>query len=79
LIKKFAGGDLKKAPKGKKAPTFMVIALRDPVGANLDRIQIVKGWMDKKGNTHEKVYNVSWSGCSDCQPNCRDGQSDDCW
>ena len=56
------GGDLKKAPKGKKAPTFMVIALRDPVGANLDRIQIVKGWMDKKGNTHEKVYDVSWSG-----------------
>jgi len=56
------GGDLKPAPKGKKAPTFMVIALRDSVGANLDRIQIVKGWMDKKGETHEKVYNVSWSG-----------------
>ncbi|MDX2424335.1 MAG: DUF3604 domain-containing protein [Amphritea sp.] len=56
------GGDLKKAPKGKKAPTFMAIALRDPIGANLDRIQIVKGWMDKKGNTHEKVYDVSWSG-----------------
>ena len=56
------GGDLKKAPKGKKAPTFMVFALRDPVGANLDRIQIVKGWMDKDGKTHEKVYDVSWSG-----------------
>ena len=56
------GGDLKKAPKGKKAPKFMVYALRDPVGANLDRIQIVKGWMDKKGRTHEKVYDVSWSG-----------------
>ena len=56
------GGDLKKAPKGKKAPTFMVYALRDPVGANLDRIQIVKGWMDKKGKTHEKVYDVAWSG-----------------
>jgi hypothetical protein len=55
------GGDLNKAPKGKKAPTFMVYALRDPVGANLDRIQVVKGWMDKKGKTHEKVYNVSWS------------------
>ena len=55
------GGDLKKAPKGKKAPTFMVYALRDPVGANLDRIQIVKGWMDKKGKTHEKVYDVAWS------------------
>ncbi len=61
------GGDLKKAPKGKKAPTFMVYALRDPVGANLDRIQIVKGWMDKKGKTHEKVYDVAWSG--DRKPN----------
>jgi len=56
------GGDLKKAPKGKKAPTFMVIALRDSVGANLDRIQVVKGWMDSKGETHEKVYDVAWSG-----------------
>jgi hypothetical protein len=56
------GGDLKKAPKDKKAPTFMVFALRDPVGANLDRVQIVKGWMDKDGKTHEKVYDVSWSG-----------------
>ena len=55
------GDDLKKAPKGKKALTFMVIALRDPVGANLDLIQIVKGWMDNKGNTHEKVHDVSWS------------------
>ena len=40
----------------------MVFALRDPVGANLDRVQIVKGWMDKAGKTHEKVYDVSWSG-----------------
>ena len=56
------GGDLKKAAKGKKAPTFMLLALRDPVGANLDRLQIVKGWMDKNGKTHEKVYDVSWSG-----------------
>ena len=55
------GGDLKKAPKGKKAPTFMVYALRDPVGANLDRIQIVKGWLDKKGKTHERVYDVAVS------------------
>jgi hypothetical protein len=54
------GSDLTKAPKGK-APTFMVYALRDPVGANLDRIQIIKGWMDKKGKTHEKVYDVTWS------------------
>jgi hypothetical protein len=55
------GGDLKSAD-GAEAPTFMVYALRDPVGANLDRIQIVKGWTDNKGNTQEKVHNVAWSG-----------------
>ena len=55
------GGDLRPSD-GKKAPNFMVYALRDPIGANLDRIQIVKGWLDADGNTHEKVYNVAWSG-----------------
>ena len=55
------GGDLPKQSGKAKAPTFMVYALRDPIGANLDRIQIVKGWLDSKGNTHEKVYDVAWS------------------
>ncbi len=55
------GGDLSDAPEGK-APTFMVYALRDPIGANLDRIQIIKGWLDADGRTHEKVYDVAWSG-----------------
>ena len=54
------GGDLKNAPK-RKAPTFMVRALRDADGANLDRIQMIKGWLDKKGKTHEKIYEVVWS------------------
>jgi len=54
------GGDLKQAPAGK-APAFMMKALRDPDGANLDRIQIVKGWLDASGETHEKVYDVAWS------------------
>jgi hypothetical protein len=54
------GGDLSKQ-KGNNAPTFMVYALRDPIGANLDRIQIIKGWLDAKGKTHEKVYDVAWS------------------
>jgi hypothetical protein len=54
------GGDLTKAPKGK-APTFMVIALRDPIGANLDRVQIIKGWLDKDGKTHERIYDVAVS------------------
>ena len=55
------GGDLTKAPAGK-ALTFMIYALRDPIGANLDRIQIVKGWMDSQGDLKEKVYDVVWSG-----------------
>jgi hypothetical protein len=56
------GGDIRVMPEGAKAPNFMVYALRDPVGANLDRIQIVKGWLDADGATHEKVYDVAWSG-----------------
>lgn len=55
------GGDLSDAPDGK-APSFLVAALRDPIGANLDRIQIVKGWLDANGDTHEQVYDVVWGG-----------------
>ena len=54
------GGDLR-ARKNDAAPSFMVYALRDPIGANLDRIQIIKGWLDADGKTHEKVYDVAWS------------------
>jgi len=53
------GGDLSAAPKGK-SPTFLVGALKDPIGANLDRIQIIKGWLDADGELHEKVYDVAW-------------------
>jgi len=56
------GGDLRVKPEDAKAPSFMVYALRDPEGANLDRIQIVKGWMDAAGKTQEKVYEVVWAG-----------------
>ncbi|MER8435406.1 DUF3604 domain-containing protein [Mesorhizobium sp. M1312] len=55
------GGDLTNAPAGK-APTFLVAALKDPIGANLDRYQIVKGWLDAAGEVHEKVYDVAWTG-----------------
>ncbi len=55
------GGDLA-APGKAKTPTFLVAALKDPQGANLDRVQIVKGWMDKAGGLHEQVYDVVWSG-----------------
>ena len=56
------GGDLRVRPANAKAPNFMVYALRDSMGANLDRIQIVKGWIDARGKTREKVYDVAWSG-----------------
>jgi hypothetical protein len=54
------GGNLGKAASG--APSFLVAAAKDPYSGNLDRIQIVKGWMDKAGKTHEKIYDVAWSG-----------------
>jgi hypothetical protein len=56
------GGDLPVAPEGNKAPTFIVAALKDLTGGNLDRIQIVKGWMDANSELHEKVYDAVWSG-----------------
>ena len=55
------GGDLRQALPGK-SPTFLVAALKDAIGANLDRIQVVKGWLDAKGDVQEKVYDVAWSG-----------------
>jgi hypothetical protein len=54
------GGDLRERT-GDASPSFMVYALRDPIGANLDRIQIVKGWVDDDGETQERVYDVAWS------------------
>lgn len=61
------GGDLNDAPAGK-APSFLVAALKDPIGANLDRIQIVKGWVDKEGKVQEKVYDVVWGDADRRKP-----------
>jgi hypothetical protein len=55
------GGDLSAAPQGK-SPSFLVAALKDPIGANLDRIQIIKGWLGKDGQTQERIYDVAVSG-----------------
>ena len=55
------GGQLPERPETAAAPTFLVLALRDPIGANLDRIQIIKGWLGEDGETREKVYDVVWS------------------
>jgi hypothetical protein len=54
------GGDLRGAPAGQ-APSFLIRALRDPDGANLDRIQVIKGWLDADGQTHERIYDVALS------------------
>ena len=53
------GGDI--AGKAGQVPNFMIYAWKDPQDANLDRVQVIKGWLDEKGNTHEKIYNVVWS------------------
>jgi hypothetical protein len=66
------GGDLSAQPDGKVAPTFLVAAMKDPISGNLDRIQIVKGWMDAKGELHEKIYDVAWS--DDRKPDSRTGK-----
>ena len=54
------GGDLTAAPE-TKAPRFLIRAVKDPDGANLDRVQVIKGWHDAKGDLHEKIYNVALS------------------
>ncbi len=55
------GGELRERTSAI-APSFLVAAMRDPIGGNLDRIQIVKGWYDSKGGLQERIYNVAWGG-----------------
>ncbi len=54
------GGDLSAAPAGR-APRFLIAALKDPDGANLDRVQVIKGWRDANGELQEQIYNVAVS------------------
>jgi hypothetical protein len=60
------GGEL---AHSETAPTFIMVAAKDPVGGNLDRIQIIKGWLDDTGLQQEKVYDVAWSGNRTLQAN----------
>jgi hypothetical protein len=55
------GGDLPSAPDGV-APSFMIWAMKGPDDGNLDRVQLIKGWLDNSGETHEAIYNIVWSG-----------------
>lgn len=66
------GGDLADAADNAQLG-LLISALRDPLGANLDRVQVVKGWLDASGASHEKVYNVAWSN-SDSRRMGKDGK-----
>ena len=55
------GGMLSAATRGTASPSFVISALKDPIGANLDRVQVVKGWYGTDGQLHEKVFDVAWS------------------
>jgi len=56
------GGDLTRPSETGKAPQLLIQATKDPMGANLDRVQVIKGWLEADGETHERVYDVAWSG-----------------
>lgn len=55
------GGTLTDSTADDSSPAFMIFATRDPRGANLDRVQLIKGWVDESGNTHERGFDVVWS------------------
>ena len=55
------GGELTNAPPSA-VPSFLIFAAKDPLSGNLDRVQVIKGWVDSSGQTHEHIYNVAWSG-----------------
>jgi hypothetical protein len=62
------GGDLPPAPGSNASPSFLVAALKDPLSGNLDRIQVIKGWLDGKGDRQEKIYDVAWGDADRRQP-----------
>jgi hypothetical protein len=54
------GSDLLQAPRGK-APALLIQTQKDPQGANLDRVQVIKGWVDRNGTAHDRIFDVVWS------------------
>jgi hypothetical protein len=55
------GSDLTNAPRGD-SPALLIHAAMDPLRASLDRVQVIKGWTDANGNSHEQIYDVAWAG-----------------
>ena len=64
------GGELRGAGEGR-SPTFLVVAVKDPMWGNLDRVQMVKGWRDSEGKLHERVYDIAWSDTEKRKPNSK--------
>lgn len=62
------GGDLPATAAKGEAPGFLLSALKDPQSGNLDRIQVIKGWIDADGDTHEKIFDVVWADAEQRQP-----------
>ena len=62
------GSDLPAHTAGTGAPTFLVAAMMDPLSGNLDRIQIIKGWLDADGEVHEQIYDVAWGDAGSRRP-----------
>ena len=63
-----AMGGILDRPGKPNGPSFIVLAAKDPIGANLDRLQIIKGWVDARGNSHEKIFDVAGAGNRDIDP-----------
>jgi hypothetical protein len=61
------GGDLGPAPPGR-SPTFLIHVAKEPDGANLDRVQVIKGWYDGAGELHEKIFDVALSDGRQVRP-----------
>jgi hypothetical protein len=64
------GGDLSASAAGKK-PSLLITAIKDPMGANLDRVQVIKGWIDSKGNKQEKIFEVVWGDADKRKPDAK--------
>ena len=66
------GSDLPPSSGADTAPSFLVAAMKAPLSGNLDRIQIIKGWLDESGATHEKIYDIAWSDAAARKPGKND-------
>jgi hypothetical protein len=62
------GGELEASDRAGVAPTFIIAVLKDPMSANLDRVQVIKGWIDGTGETFERIFDVAWSSDREIRP-----------